>query len=480
MEGSQIHQAPNQPEALPETAAAEPEDNRLELFRVIEETADLLDENRDCYEAAAQEIINLLTPVLEEENNQVIAFKHRIKTRNSLKEKIIRRELYKQFKRPSAILASIPDVLGIMAECRFTADEVKIYTRLRENFFLTTEDGLFYDPALPNLFFWLGMPQPQIQKNGFEVYRVDGLYLKQRKRIRFELQIKSMVNSFWSEVEHELVYKNNSYLPDDEFVRNALDTLKNNLNGIDGMLQLLTERIAPKKEPRHIFADLGYGNFLARMISDMYMRKMADSLGFTVDFRKTCEVLGFYVARKSSAATQEELQNMLFRISDKFLKARNKDTNFEEKIVFERHFQADNQFSMLLGRQLFQLANTDYEWHVFFKMLFEIEDGSCIEDLELFVYVLYKAYSAPELYEPIYRRLDKEMADMIRDDILIITAEVLVEYGKIQMIYQETLNHMMDAIQWVASYIGEDGTRESIQAKKDTISQQFRQMLKNA
>ena len=54
MEGSQIHQAPNQPEALPETAAAEPEDNRLELFRVIEETADLLDENRDCYEAAAQ------------------------------------------------------------------------------------------------------------------------------------------------------------------------------------------------------------------------------------------------------------------------------------------------------------------------------------------------------------------------------------------------------------------------------------------
>ena len=308
---------------------------------------------------------------------------------------------------------------------------------------------------------------------------MDGLYLKDRRRIRFELQIKSMINSFWSEVEHELVYKNNSYLPDDEFVRNALDTLKNNLNGIDAMLQLLTERITPKKEPRHIFADLGYGNFLARMISNMYMKKMADSLGFTVDFRKTCEVLGFYVARKSSDATQEELQHMLFRISDKFLKAKNKMTNFEEKIVFERNFQADNQFSMLLGRQLYQLANTDYEWHVFFKMLFEIEDGSCIEDLELFVYVLYKAYSAPELYEPIYRRLDKEMADMIRDDILVITAEVLVEYGKIQMIYQETLNHLMDAIQWVASYIGEDGTRESIQAKKDTISRQFRQMLKN-
>lgn len=227
-----------------------------------------------------------------------------------------------------------------------------------------------------------------------------------------------------------------------------------------------------------MFADLGYGNFLARMISDVYMKKMADSLGFTVDFRKTCEVLGFYVARKSSAATQEELQGMLFRLSDKFIKARSKETNFEEKIVFERGFQADNQFSMILGRQLYQLANTDYEWHVFFKMLFEIEDGSRIEDLELFVYVLYKAYSAPELYEPIYRRLDKEMADMIRDDILILTAEVLAEYGKIQMIYQETLSHMMDAIQWVASYIGEDGTRESIQAKKDTISQQFRQMLK--
>lgn len=454
------------------------EDNRLELFQVIEEAARLLDANRGCYEGAAHEIIDLLTPVLREENNQIIDFKYRIKSKPSLKEKIIRRELYKQFKKPETILGSIPDVLGIMAECRFTADEVKLFTRLKENFFLTTEDGLFYDPALPNLFFWLGMPQPQMQKNGFEAYRIDGLYLKDHQRIRFELQIKSMVNSFWSEVEHELIYKNNRYLPDDQFVRSALGTLKNNLNGIDGMLQLLTERIAPKKEHRHMFADLGYGNFLARMISDVYMKKMADSLGFTVDFRKTCEVLGFYVARKSSAATQEELQGMLFRLSDKFIKARSKETNFEEKIVFERGFQADNQFSMILGRQLYQLANTDYEWHVFFKMLFEIEDGSRIEDLELFVYVLYKAYSAPELYEPIYRRLDKEMADMIRDDILILTAEVLAEYGKIQMIYQETLSHMMDAIQWVASYIGEDGTRESIQAKKDTISQQFRQMLK--
>jgi len=60
-----------------------------------------------------------------------------------------------------------------------------------------------------------------------------------------------------------------------------------------------------------------------------------------------------------------------------------------------------NLFSQTLGKKLQELANTDYEWHVFFKMLFEIEAGNCIEDLELFVNVLYKAYSNTALYEPI-------------------------------------------------------------------------------
>ncbi len=455
------------------------ESQRMELFDIIEEATTLLERKRPVYEAALNEIVGLLTTVLQEDNQQIIAFKARLKTKTSLKEKIIRRELYKQHRDPQIILNSIPDIIGVLAECRFTADEVRIYTRLKENFFLTTDEGLYYDPALPNIFFWLAVPQPQIQKNGLAAYRVDGLYLKDGAPIRFELQIKSMINSFWSEVEHELIYKNNAYLPDDEFIRSTLDTLKNNLDGIDNMLMNLSLRLVPKRETRHAFEDLGYGNFLAMMISDLYMKKMADSLGFTVDFRKTCEVLGFYVARKSSDASEVELRQMLFRLSGKFVQARDKKTNFEEKVAFDREFQADNNFSLILGRRLQYLANTDYEWHVFFKMLFEIEDGNAIEDLELFVLVLYKTYSNEELYDALYQRIDKAAADVIKDEILTITAEVLAEYGKIQILYQEAIHQMMDAVQWVATFLSDESdSLEAVRTKKATIMQQFRKMLR--
>ena len=185
-------------------------DAKLDMFVVVEETADLLDKNRRLYEEASHDIVTLFHEALKEsEETSVIDFKHRVKSRNSLKEKIIRRELYKQSSNPAAILANISDVIGVMAECKFNDDEVKLYTRLREDFFLITEDELFYDPAIPNLFLYLGDPQPQVLKNGQEAYKIDGIYMKEGKKFRFELQIRSMVNAFWSEIEHELIYKNN-------------------------------------------------------------------------------------------------------------------------------------------------------------------------------------------------------------------------------------------------------------------------------
>jgi len=92
---------------------------RLALFEIIEQTADLLEDNRQLMEKAATEIISLLKPLLHEESKQIVGLKFRVKSKNSLKEKIIRRELYKQYTDPKRILDNISDVLGILAECRF-------------------------------------------------------------------------------------------------------------------------------------------------------------------------------------------------------------------------------------------------------------------------------------------------------------------------------------------------------------------------
>ena len=62
---------------------------------------------------------------------------------------------------------------------------------------------------MPQIKLNLASKQPQKQKNGFDIYKIDGRYELGGYPVRFELQIKALVNSFWGEVEHKIIYKNN-------------------------------------------------------------------------------------------------------------------------------------------------------------------------------------------------------------------------------------------------------------------------------
>ena len=55
-------------------------------------------------------------------------------------------------------------------------------------------DNVYYfDPLMPKIRFKLSEKQPQKQKNGFNIYKIDGLYLLGKEQIRFELQIKAQM-----------------------------------------------------------------------------------------------------------------------------------------------------------------------------------------------------------------------------------------------------------------------------------------------
>ena len=38
------------------------------------------------------------------------------------------------------------------------------------------------------------------------------------EKVNFELQVKSLIHVFWSEIEHEIIYKNNNYMLMDGFM----------------------------------------------------------------------------------------------------------------------------------------------------------------------------------------------------------------------------------------------------------------------
>lgn len=158
----------------------------------------------------------------------IIGINHRIKSPESLKEKIIRKKLYQGSTTPKQVLDKMLDIIGIMIECEFMSDEMKLFSGIIEHFYAKNEEGLFYNPDTPYIFMNLSMTQPVKQKNGNEIYKLECFYIRNEIKLNFEVQIKSLVNSFWCEVEHNLVYKNNHYIPSDDYIQEMLSAVRIN------------------------------------------------------------------------------------------------------------------------------------------------------------------------------------------------------------------------------------------------------------
>ncbi len=90
------------------------------------------------------------------------------------------------------ILNNLSDVIGFRISCYFIADEHRIYQRLLKE---TPKDITFFDAK-------------KRMQNGQVIYKVDGVY---SDKCRFEIQIKSLVNNVWGEVDHRTLYKTREY-----------------------------------------------------------------------------------------------------------------------------------------------------------------------------------------------------------------------------------------------------------------------------
>jgi ppGpp synthetase/RelA/SpoT-type nucleotidyltranferase len=79
------------------------------------------------------------------------------------------------------------------------------------------------------------------------------------ERINFELQIKSLVHRFWSEIEHEVVYKNPDFVVYDKFMKNMLGAVRDNLDVVDRQLEIMYNEIS--NESRHAAIGMNQESF---------------------------------------------------------------------------------------------------------------------------------------------------------------------------------------------------------------------------
>ena len=91
--------------------------SKLEVFDYIERAASVLDENLVRFTHAADKLTEYLTSKFGD-IDATIGVTYRIKTRDSLKEKILRNNLYRDTS-PERLVYEMHDIIGVKIECRF-------------------------------------------------------------------------------------------------------------------------------------------------------------------------------------------------------------------------------------------------------------------------------------------------------------------------------------------------------------------------
>ncbi len=411
---------------------------RVSVFDTIDETLEILAVRREEYHQIRKEIKAILYTVLNDESDRVMDISSRVKSADSLREKIIRNRLYIKYENSEEILSELSDGIGLKIECRFMDEEYKIFNAIKQA--LSTEQVDDYSPFVefPHVLLNVIEAQPQMQKNGFTIYRLDGHYHTNRGNVKFELQIKSLVNSFWGDIEHKLVYKNTNYYVYDNFMKRLLVSINSNLSIIDKQLRIVYDEM--ENGDRHQMGLVSEENFeklLAKAINDLFTEKLKDSIGFTINIKNTSNILGHYIFVKN---VRDEIASdnsgSLFRI---FKKLNGVNIDFSEEIVMESAYISNNPFSSSMGDYLLNQLNKDYDWYVFFKMLFTLEEGNNIEDFTLFMILYLDLLVDHYWFKTSFAKLEYADANAIHELCLKMLANVLIEVDTIKIIYNQNL-----------------------------------------
>lgn len=365
---------------------------KLEIFDFIDDTLALIEERKESIEGVADSLEKFFSDSFFI-NDHFINVNYRMKSAESLREKILRHNFFIKYKKPEILLENLSDLIGFRIECRFIEDEEKIYNDIVKLFKIEGEDGFYTNPLNSSIMLQLADKQPQKQKNGFEIYKIDGKYCKDGVCINFELQIKSLVNIFWGEIDHRILYKNFNYMLTEDFFRDIMSSIKDNLTMIDRQLMLVYDHLNGMDASNSVTKKVQLQALLSKIIHDIYIVKIRQEIGFVVDFKKSTDVIVNYIFMKGGPEETENYSVNFLRILNRLNDIGSNSITFNSYINFERDIFFNDEFTRKIGTNILEIINKDFRWNLFFRIIFEIEEGNMAEDFEGFmIFVRYRFY----------------------------------------------------------------------------------------
>ena len=427
----------------------------LKLFGFIEEVLDELESRRAVLEEVSKELADFFEEILDGTNKGYLNINTRVKGANSLKEKIIRNQYYQKYETKELLFQNVPDIIGVRIECRFIQDEADLYKYIKRYFNEKSEEHkeLYFNSKRPNILLSLAGKQPQEQKNGMKIYRIDGKYLEGELEVNFEVQIKSLVNVFWGEIEHKVIYKNFNYVIADKFYKDIMKSIKTSLSTIDQQLLLISNQFDQSEEDSYVTQEEHMEKVLAKIIYDIFAIKMKESIGVLVDFKKSCEAIVRYVFRDMLGKEVSRRGKQMMIGFEKVGNINKEGIDFTQKLEFESEPHYEDAYTEMIGRHIQERINEEFQWNLFFRILFALEPENNCEDFENFIhYYTQKVYSKINDSKLNSNFTDEETIEIIRR-LVMVFSECFVKINSVELLYDSMLEQALKQINSVTEAI---------------------------
>ncbi len=442
----------------------------LKLFGFIEEVLNELKDMDDILKDTGEEIEVFFEKLLNTTNKGYLNINTRVKSEASLKEKIIRNQYYQKYNTKESLFSNVTDIIGIRIECRFVQDEIELYKCIKKSFGEKSQDyeGYYSTSLSPNILLNLAIKQPQEQRNGMKIYRMDGKYIGDKQNINFELQIKSLVNIFWGEIEHKVIYKNYNYVIADKFYKDIMKSIKNSLSTIDQQLLLISNQFDQSGEPSLEKQEEQLESILSKLIYDIFAKHMKDTLGVLVDFKSSCEAIVKYVFRDALDSSIKEYGQHLLSGFEKVRMIEESNIDFTQKIFFEEKISYEKQFTKVIGEHIKKRLNEEFQWNLFFRILFAIEPENNSGD-----FITYLNYYTKRIYDKIClsklrSNFTEEEGREILEEICMEFTECFIKINSVELLYNNTLEQVIKQINSVVDCIHKNVfTYEQWEEEKD-------------
>lgn len=394
----------------------------LSIFEFMEASLERIRKNNFFIEYAAKQSMHFFKKLLKNDEH-FLNIVYRIKSEDSIKEKMLRQNYFSRCPNPDDVMHFFGDLIGLRIECRFNEDEKRIFELLQTAFSVKDpETGYSRSPENDHIFLNLQDSQPQMQKNGFEIYKIDGRYIDANDiKVNFEVQIKSMVNLFWGEIDHRMLYKNFTYMLTEDFIRDIMYSIKNNLQTIDRQLSSLYKRLKDMESSTWETTKLQLKAIVSKVIHDVYTVKLMDQTGLVMDLRNMSNLVTDYIFAQILLDPSVGFEEAVISLMNRVNTMPEKHTKFGDRIRIEPNYS--NVRSAQFGKALLTRANVDFRWNLCLNIIFDISEKEAGTEFANFVdYILYtiqyrirKAIMALALSEEDHENLIDQITDITLD-----------------------------------------------------------------